>query len=664
MDGLVAYGVVGLSVAAIYAIVGSGLVLTYATTGVFNFGHGATGMLAAFSYWQLTAGWGWPVAVALGVVLLVLAPAYGLLVERVIIRPVQHLGDAERLVMTVALLSGSIAFAQWVWDPNVPRPLEVFLADQEPFRLGSATITRHQALTMVLAVVVAVALWALLNRTRLGVQLRATVDDRSLVELTGADPDRAHQVAWIVSTQLAALGGILVAPLVRMDAADLSLLIVSAYSAAVFGRLRSLPLTFAGALVVGCLESYLTGYLPANQYLPGLRLAAPALLLFVALLLFPHRRLRHRADRPIPVPLPSIRGTAGFAALTVFAALVMVAVLGESNLITYGVVFSLGLVALSFVPLTGYAGQIALCQLSMAGIGAITWAHLGSEGQLWALLPAMLVPALVGALVALPALRLSGIYLALATAAFAVVLDRWIFGLPSFEVLGVRVALFEQGSVIAAPPAVLGVVLDSPAELTVLAAVCLALASLGVAALRRGRLGRRLIALRDSEPAYATSGGSLVAGRVLVFALAAGIAGFGGAVYGMQLQTVTADRFTFVGGLPLFLVAVIGGLGSVGNGLFTGAALVGPLGLLSSIGPRAQQLAALLPALAGLGLGRSPQGVVPMLRAEWGLRLARLRDLARRSGRPAADVPLEWWGLRRDWRPDDREELSRGLARG
>src|SRR5690349_13110522 len=133
MESLVAYGIVGLSTAAIYAIIGSGLVLTYATTGVFNFGHGATGMLAAFSYWQLTVGWGWPVPAALAAVLLVLAPAFGLFVERVVIRPVQDLGDAERLVMTVAMLSGSIALAMWVWDPNEPRPLDPFLAASEPF---------------------------------------------------------------------------------------------------------------------------------------------------------------------------------------------------------------------------------------------------------------------------------------------------------------------------------------------------------------------------------------------------------------------------------------------------------------------------------------------------------------------------------------------------
>ncbi|WNM31800.1 hypothetical protein RKE30_15990 [Streptomyces sp. Li-HN-5-11] len=125
----------------------------------------------------------------------------------------------------------------------------------------------------------------------------------------------------------------------------------------------------------------------------------------------------------------------------------------------------------------------------------------------------MLVTAAVGVLIALPALRLSGIYLALGTAAFAVVLDRWIFNLPAFEVLGVRMTFFDQGSVTVSGPDLFGLHLTSPAQLLVLSAVCLALASVGVAALRRGRFGRRLIALRDSEAAYATLGGRLLVTR-------------------------------------------------------------------------------------------------------------------------------------------------------
>ncbi|MEU1165602.1 ABC transporter permease, partial [Streptomyces sp. NPDC005921] len=663
--------------------------------------HGAAGMLAAFCYWQFTVGWGWPVPVALAVVLLVLAPGFGLAVERVLMRPVQRLGEAERLVMTVALLSGAIAAARWIWDPNVPRPLTVFFADEKPLHLGPATVTWHQALTMAVAVAVAAVLWFLLTRTRTGAEMRATVDDRALARLTGADPVRAGRVAWILGTQLAAIGGILIAPTVALDASQLSLLIVSAYTAAVFGRLRSLPLTFAGAVVVGCMESYLTGYLPQNPYLPGLRLAAPALLLFLALLLFRHPRLRHRDRRLVQVPAPGLRGTAVFAAATVTFAVVLATVLDEADLVTYGPIFSLGVVALSYVPLAGYAGQISLCQLSMAGIGAVVWGHLGTHGELWALAAAIAVAGAAGALIAVPALRFSGVYLALGTAAFAVILDRWIFTLPAFHLLGLRISLFDQGSVDMSGPDLFGWHLDSAADLTVLAAVCLGLASLAVAWLRRGGFGRRLIALRDSEAAYATLGGNLLLTKVAVFALSSGIAGLGGALYGMQQRAITAEQFNLVAGLPIFLVAVIGGLGAVGTGLFTGTAYLGP-NILTGMASWTQNIVALLPALAGMGLGHSPEGIgarfrrqweplgrdpaaLPVLLAAlalgWVLRLTGAIDgwtfligslvvglalrawaAARRQPETEQDVPVEWWGVRRAWRPEDGEVLVRATA--
>lgn len=704
MEQFLAFGIVGLSTAAIYAVIGSGLVLTYTTTGVFNFAHGAAGMVSAFVYWQLSVGWGWPVPLALAAVLLVFAPAFGLFFGRTL-APTQGLGDAEKLVMTIALLSGLIVVARWIWNPNESRSLPRFFADKPSIDLGVVTLTWHQALTIAVAIAVAVGLRILLYRTRTGVEMRATVDDRALVGLTGADPRRANRIAWILGIELAAIGGILIAPMVTLDAAQLSLLIVSAYTAAIFGRLRNLPMVFVGAIVVGLLESYLTGYLPQNEYLPGLRLAAPALLLFAALLLFPHGRLRGRDRTAGAVPLPTLGGSTAFAGAIVVLGLFLASMLSEPDLITYGAMFAWGVIALSYVPLLGFAGQISLCQLGLAGIGAVTYGHLGPDGQWWALPAAMGVAGLVGAVIAVPALRLSGVYMALATAAFAVVLDRWIFTLPSFEVFGVKIALFDQGSVSIVGPNLFGLRIETTAGITVFAAVCLALAGLGVALLRRSRFGRRLIALRDSEAAYATLGGSLLVARVAVFALSAAIAGLGGALYGMQLQAVAPDQFNMVAGLPIFLIVTIAGLGAVGAGMFTGLVFAGPLNVIPVLWPSLLNLSQVLPALGGIlfGGGVLKNGAIaplrrewfPMLRdrlvapllaavvlALWGLRLldaidgwaftggavvavvaARIWHAART--RPAADpavVPVEWWGIRRPWTAEDEEVLDRAVV--
>ena len=268
------------------------------------------------------------------------------------------------------------------------------------------------------------------------------------------------------------------------------------------------------------------------------------------------------------------------------------------------------------VPLVGYAGQISLGQLGMAGIGAVVCANSVRRVSGGRCAVAMLVAGAIGALIALPALRLSGVYLALGTGAIAVVLDRWIFPMASLELFGQEFAFFNMGSANLVGPSLFGFHLDSTAELTVFAAVCLALATALVAAIRRGKLGRRLIALRDSETAYATFGGSLLLMKTLVFAISAAIAGLGGALYGMQLQAVAPEQFNFVAGLGIFLIAVVGGLGVVGNGLFTGSMIAGPMNALVALIPATQNFVQTLPALAGLayGSGSVDDGVVPSLR--------------------------------------------------
>ena len=118
MEKFLIFTIVGLSLSAIYAVISSGLVLTYATTGIFNFAHGAIGMLAAFAYWQVRFEWGWPTPVALAFVLFVLAPAFGLFLERVIMRGLVGTSEATKLVVSISLLIGMIGIANLLWEPG------------------------------------------------------------------------------------------------------------------------------------------------------------------------------------------------------------------------------------------------------------------------------------------------------------------------------------------------------------------------------------------------------------------------------------------------------------------------------------------------------------------------------------------------------------------
>lgn len=713
MDKFLTFTIVGLTVASIYAIFASGLVLTYTTTGIFNFAHGAAGMLFAFTYWQLRFDWGWPAPLALAVILLVLAPLFGVLLEVVIMRGLQNTTDAVKLVVSISLLLFLIGFAQLLWPPGISRPMQTFFSQSKPIDLGPTTITVHQAITIGIAIFVAIGLRLLLTRTRIGIAMRAAVDDRPLSTLNGARPHRVSMLAWAIGTSLAALGGILIAPGIALDAPSLSLLIVSAYAAAIFGRLRSLPLTFLGAVVVGLTEGYLSGYLPQNQYLPGLRIAAPAIILFIVLLALPNPRLRGKMTRSREFfPMPTIRGGIGFAVAIVALGIVMATTLSTPDQLTYGKLFSIGIVALSLVPLVGFAGQISLCQLSFAGIGAVVMAHLGASGDPLALLWAVLIAAAVGAVIALPALRLSGIYLALGTAAFAVVLDRWIWNLPKFSVFGwFDVNLFAQGSVSVTPLEVLGTKFDQADSQIILSSVVFALVALLVIFIRRGRLGRRLLAMKDSEAACATLGLNLLGTKLLVFSLSAGIAGLGGALYAMQLTSIQPGNFDLVSSLQVFALSVVGGIGAVGGALFGAMSLYVFLPLLVALQPDLVRWVALLPGVTGIGLGRNPNGAVhdiregflPLLQsppalggmvvALVGLYVLRVTDVitnwpyvvlsiaaplvatgvagllkpkavleAAGDVEDLVDVPLEWRGIDRPWTEDDLVELNRAVG--
>src|SRR3954469_19966266 len=124
MHEFLVFTISGLTTAGIYAITASGLTLTYTTTGVFNFAHGAVGMVAAFAYWQLRFAWGVPTLLSFAIVLLLLAPLFGLVLERTIMRRLDGTSDVTKLVVTVAVMLGLVSLALWVWDPNQFRSIQ------------------------------------------------------------------------------------------------------------------------------------------------------------------------------------------------------------------------------------------------------------------------------------------------------------------------------------------------------------------------------------------------------------------------------------------------------------------------------------------------------------------------------------------------------------
>jgi branched-chain amino acid transport system permease protein len=617
MHEFVIFTIGGLATAGIYAITASGLTLTYTTTGIFNWSHGAIGMVAAFAYWQMRVGWGWPAAISILVCLFALAPLLGVAMEAGVMRRLEGTSEASKLVVTLALALSFLGIAQWIWNPTTYRALPP-LFEGHTLVLGPIRVSYNDLAVLVVALVVAVGLRLVLYRTRLGVTMRATVDDRTLTALNGSSSVANARAAWVIGCILAALAGILVAPTLTLSATALTLLIVNAYAASVIGRLRSIPMTFVGAIVLGLAVSYSVAYLPQNSYVQGFEGAVPAVVLFVALLILPQSRLRgHKMLRSRELALsPTWRGTTVFCVCVIAATVMLATVVSASDLFSLDRVWGLAIIGLSLIPVVGFTGRLSLCQMTFAGIGAAVVGHLGAHGNPLSLLVAAAVCAVAGILVALPALRLSGIYFALSTAAFAVAMDAWVFPLPAFDVLGHQIAPFGSGSLVFSPFRIGSHALTSKESQFIAGSVVFVVLCLIVVAIRRSAFGHRLLAFKDSPAACATLGMNARISTLAVFAISAAIAGIGGAVYGMALGSAAPDVFQFFSGLSVLLVMVVEGISSIGAGVAVGFFLGGPT--ITNFFPSLSQLTSVLVGGAGISVGTTPNGMIPAgLRPMW-----------------------------------------------
>jgi branched-chain amino acid transport system permease protein len=610
MSSLLSFTIIGLFTGAAYAIAASGLVLTYTTTRVFNLAHGAFGMVLAFTFWDFSQRQGMPTWLSLVLVLGVVAPAIGWFLQRFVVRGLGEGPVSVSLVVTVGLFVGCIGLAQQIWPPAA-RSVEPFLP-ASGFDVGSTYITAHQLITVILSVLVALALYLLLNRTRIGTAMRASVDNPDLLRLFGGRPDRVAALAWAIGIDLAALAGILLVSVVGLDYYALTLLVINAYAAAMLGRLKSLPLTFVGAMALGIASSFVSAYVPSDGLLAGLRAVVPAVFLFVVIVAMPQAQLRVGQVRGIvSAPVPSPMRALGWGGALILFATALAGTLSQADLLLVGTAATYAMVMLSLVLLTGYGGHVSLAQFTFAGVGALAYAKL-DQPNLYGLLLSALIAAAVGALVALPVLRLTGLYLALATLAFGVLMDKMVFQSES--------AFGYNGTLEADRLSILGASIDSTGGYIVVMTTFLVLMALVLLLLRRGALGRMLIAMRDSPQACGTLGLDLRWFRVGLFALSAGMAGVAGSLFAGLRGTFGAADFQFFNSLPLLLLAVVFGVTSVTGAVLGGTGLM----LMPVMQSDHPGLAGLIFAVVGFGavaLGRDPNGLANRLFA-----LGRLAD--------------------------------------
>src|SRR4051794_17218670 len=247
--------VTGIAVGSIYGISSMGLVLTYKTSGLFNFGHGAVAAAAAYAFYDLRQlhGVPWPVTALL--VLLIIGVGGGLLMERMA-RGLSDVPTSSKIVGTVGLLIVLQQAAEIRYGATAV-PFASFLPTQT-ISIGSVNVTYGQLVVLALALGASGALYMFFSRTRLGTSMRAVVDDPDLLDMTGANPVRVRQSSWIIGALFAATSGCLIADRQQqLIAAQLTLLVVQTFGAAAIARFTSLPMAYIGGLIVGVVQAVL-----------------------------------------------------------------------------------------------------------------------------------------------------------------------------------------------------------------------------------------------------------------------------------------------------------------------------------------------------------------------------------------------------------------------
>ncbi|MFF3721055.1 ATP-binding cassette domain-containing protein [Streptomyces erythrochromogenes] len=648
MGDLLVFVLSGLVSGALYALLATGLVLSYSASGLFNFAHGATAYLCALTFYELHSGLGWPAVPAALLVVFVLAPGLGWGLDRLMFRRLARVGETAQIVATIGLLVALPAAGLWAVElladagaPVEPAENRFGLPGVGPSPAKSWQLTEgvgidsDQLITWVVTALVAVALWVLMRHTRIGLQLRAAVDDRSLTELRGISADRLSSVAWMIASALAGLAGVLATPLLGLSAHDFTLFLFVSATAAVIGRFASVPLAFAGGLGLGVLQNLVAGYASFAESITGFRTAVPFLILFGGLLVLTRRARTAGVSAVDAPPVDHLAGAAWGRRWGVWAAgagLLCVAFYTVttpfwSGLLAQGL--AVALVFMSFTVVTGLGAMVSLAQGTFVTGAALVAGLLMSRG--WPFVAALAVgtcaAALLGALVALPALRLGGRSLALATLALAFLADQVLF----------QLRWLRNGDTgWSVPRPVLGPVdLSDDRALGVALVVLVALVAAGLSALRGSPSGRAMLAVRSAPAAAAASGVSVLRTKLLLFTLSAGLAGFGGVMYASYNTRITATDFTAMTGLVWLAVVVAAGVRRPQYAVVAGLVYAVAPRLLSDYVTESAHLPVILFGLAGLALANDPDGYC----AAVPVRLARRRARVAAGPSPAPPLP-------------------------
>jgi ABC-type branched-subunit amino acid transport system ATPase component/ABC-type branched-subunit amino acid transport system permease subunit len=615
------FALLGLGTGALYALMGSGVVTIYRGSGVINFAHAGFAVLGAFLAFELRETQGLPLAAALVAAVLVTA-AVGVLVHLLVMRPLRGASPLARVIATLGLLT-VLAESVLLKYEAAPRVIQSPLPS-DALRLSTDIVVGEQAFWLLgIAVAVTVLLVLLSARTRMGLALSASAENSRAASALGWSPDLLASLTWGVGGGLAGLAGALFPAVSNglFSVSQIAGLIIGTLATALLAQFRSYPLALAGGLLIGIAQSLSTRYVQQT----GFADAVPFLVI-VAVLVVRGRGLPVRGtltDRLPRVGTGRLRPLPIAAAVAAGAGLVLAAQADWQPAITVSLTFAI--LGLSVVVLTGYAGQLSIAQVALGGAGAFAAGRLVSARE-WpmelALLAGVVAAMAVGLVFGLPALRTRGVNLAVVTLGLGFALHQVVFSNTDYT--------GGEFQTVIAPQTFFGFPVDPighPRNLSMLCFLAFVLLALVTANVRRGRSGRRLLAVRANERAAAAAGINVFEAKLYAFVLSSAIAGVGGVLLAFSYPTVLYQQVFQPGAsITLLMLSVIGGIGYVLGPLAGSFLAVGGIGTLVTEWEPLEAIAEYLPLITGVAL------VLTLLANQNGM-LPGAQDLARRFGR-------------------------------
>src|SRR6202167_5701183 len=626
----------GLGNGAVYAALAVALVVTYRSSGVLNFATGAQSLYAAYTYTLLRQGQllqpipGLRATVSVGgpvgfvpalLITLAIQALLGAIMYLLIFRPLRNHRAVAKAVASLGLASLLTALVNY--QVGTQQLLAGPIYPQTRYTVGGVTIPMDRVWFTVTIIAVALALTGIFRLTRFGLATRASAESEAGALVSGLSPDRIALFNWMISSVVAGLAGILIAPL----------------AASVVGRFYALGPAVITGLVLGALESVAVYLNVAHSWFPaGAGEVLPLVVVLVMLVArgktLPSRGTLAtltlgRAYRPRSLALPlGIGVPAAVVALYLFHG-------GLRDALSTS--FIMAVIALSLVVVTGYVGQISLAQLSLAGAAAFALSTIANSwGIPFPIAPilAALFATVVGVVVGLPALRIRGLLVGVVTLTLAAALEGIWFENNSID---------GGASGLAVPvPRLFGLNLgvgsgnDFPRPaFGLLCLVVLVLVAVAVAKLRTSRLGSAMLAVRADERSAAASGVNVARVKLTGFAIGAFIAGLGGSLLAYQALNVNDSPFTAIGGLALFTTVYLAGITSVSGGLLAGVISAGGVVffMLSSVFSVSNCYAVIVGASVIVTVIFNPEGLVGPFHAKLDAR--RQKALA---GTETADV--------------------------